>query len=275
LKLNKYPLFTFYFTLLILITSCSPYFYAPNTPQTPLFREKGETQISGHYGGGKASESFQLQMAAAIDSHLAVLSSLYKGYGEIEENYSLMVFGIPFSYYNKYITKMTQMEIAAGYFKTTTKKKSVEWFGGVSYGEVQNNYLRDYYNGSNYKVFPFEVKNNFIKPFIQRNFGYRTKYIDFILNNRMSFLHIDRFRETHHNDNGYTKTSDNYVDYVRKYPNSFLLESGITLRLGEGDLKVQLHLGTSINLSDFAYYQEHYLLSLGLVYKFKSGIHLN
>ena len=94
--------------LLLALSSCNLKFYAPTSAITPLFREKGETQISGHIGtGDEIDQSLQFQAASALDSHLAVYGSLYKAEGgfndENDRNYGLG----------------SQFELALGYFNTS------------------------------------------------------------------------------------------------------------------------------------------------------------
>lgn len=220
------------------ISSCNPIFYAPTIDQTPLFRQKGETQAAIHIDDRKAL--LQAQAAHAFDSNLAFFSSFYAGKRERES-----VLKDVFNY--KYNAGM-QVECAIGYFKTRNKNASYEFYGGSAFGKI---------NGSG------GVKSNFIKPFAQGNIGYRSKIFDFAFSMRLSYLHIGI---TDANGQSYSE-----LQTVKSHPNSFLIEPGVTLRLGFEPIKAQVNIGLSINNHGSNYPQESGGLSFGLVYMFNSA----
>lgn len=273
--MKYYNLVSFCFVIFsLLLTSCSPYFYAPNTAQVPLFREKGEKQISGHIGTGNVIfPSIQVNAAAAVDSHLAIMGSIYSAIGEYEEEEKNIIFsGITFPLIAKniYISNVNQAEIAVGYFKTKNAHRSVELYGGIGYGMVGTKYSRDYTNGATTKIFPFELNTDFIKLFVQKNWGYKSNYFDIILNSKLAYLHVGNIKEKHKADAEFVPASSDWsIDYIKTYPNSILLEPGLTLRTGNETYKAQLHIGTSFNILDLTYPQEYNVISLGFIYNLK------
>jgi hypothetical protein len=244
--------------LSFLFTSCSPQFYAPTTAITPLFREKGEAQLSAHIGNGnEIDQSLQIQAAFAVDSNLAVSGTLYSaegGYNKDEpqdQNYG----------------KGSQLELAIGYFTPITSKLSYELYGGFAIGKVSNHFLRTYASDNlGTTSFPYQIDNNCFKPFVQGNIGYRSHYFDAIVTIRTCYLHIGQIKETAPNlDPSYKTQLIDDANRIQTEPNSFLLEPGLTLRAGYEPLKLQLHLGWSINSNGSAYPQEEIIFSAGLV----------
>src|SRR5687767_8827080 len=58
------------------MTSCAHVYYAPNTPNVPLFTEKGETRINALYASGGNISSFQggeIQLAHAVSENVGIM----------------------------------------------------------------------------------------------------------------------------------------------------------------------------------------------------------
>ncbi|MFM9945650.1 MAG: hypothetical protein ACKVQB_10510 [Bacteroidia bacterium] len=241
--------------LLFLVESCSLKFYAPTTAATPLFRQKGEAQLSGSLGNGdEINQSLQGQFAYAFDSSVAVYGTLYSAKGGVEKE-------------NQTSGKGSQFELGIGYFNTLTRKTSYEIYGGFAYGSSAYNTYRTYESKTkDTRQFPVYVNSTFIKPFVQGNYGYRSPYFDAILNLRLGYLNIKEPGELESNmDTSYVGVPNEDVDRVKSAPNSFLVEPGITLRFGYEPLKLQLHTGWSFNSNGDKYPQENIVFSVGLV----------
>jgi len=193
-----------------------------------------------HVGkGDELDEIFQVHAASAFDSNLAVYGTLYTargGYKSDDPSNS---------------GKGSQYELAFGYFNTIRKHTSYELIGGLSYGQVLNSFNTIY-----------QVRNNFIKPFIQGNYGYRSPFFDAVFNIRIGFLHLGGIKETTV-DPFFIPFSE--VEYIKRVQNSFLLEPGITLRFGYEPFKVQFHYGMSFNSNGYDYPQEGSIVSLGII----------
>lgn len=243
------------FVIPFLISSCSSKFYAPTTAITPLLREKGETQFSGHFGAGdEIDKSLQLQAAWAFDSNLAIAANIYAAEGGNKLGNS--------NYGNG-----SQLELAAGYFCPITSKLSYELYGGLAMGKASNHFLRTYSSDSlGTTSFPYQIDNNCFKPFVQGNIGYRSTYFDAILHLRAGYLSIGQLDENFPIvDPSYKTQANDDIDLIKKHPNSFLIEPGFTLRAGYEPIKLQLHLGWSINSNGSHYPQEGGIVSLGVV----------
>lgn len=63
--------FTFLILLLVfLFSSCVHNYYVPHVQNVPLFKNKGELQLSGHFGGGTFTSGFDLQTALSLTDNL-------------------------------------------------------------------------------------------------------------------------------------------------------------------------------------------------------------
>ncbi len=257
MKNNSSLLFISILGITTFLCSCNPKFYAPTTATTPLFREKGETQFSGHIGAGdEIDRILQVQAACAIDSHLAVLGNLYTAETNYEEN----------DPYRVDAGKGSQIEIAVGYFKPINSKLSYELYGGLAMGKVTNYYEKTYKsNTTGDRRFSQIISNKCFKPFVQGNFGYRSRKFDAIFNLRLGYLNLSGITETFATvDTGFIAVPTENIDKIKSNPNTFLLEPGFTIRFGVEPIKIQLHLGQSFS-SKGTYPIDKTILSIGLV----------
>ncbi len=62
-KIKAYPLAWW-----ILLSSCSPLVYAPNSQNVPLLKQKGEVIINTGFIGTESTNGFGIKAAAAVDS---------------------------------------------------------------------------------------------------------------------------------------------------------------------------------------------------------------
>ena len=111
-------------------TSCIHYYYAPNTNNVPLFKEKNEARVAVQYvetGGDvnlESAEGIELQTAYALSKNAAVqLNFLSAGTSNEDGSGS-----------------GTYIEAAGGYFKPfgKTKKFVFETYAGFGLGGVNN-----------------------------------------------------------------------------------------------------------------------------------------
>ena len=257
--MKTYYLPILYIILSSLFTSCSPQFYAPTTAMTPLFREKGETQLSGHIGSGdEIDRIIQIQGACAIDSHLAILGTLYTAESSYHNNAPISVNA----------GKGSQVEIAMGYYKPISPGLSYELYGVLALGEVKNNFEKKYssFSLATTKFEPIVTTNKCFKPFVQANMGYRSKYFDAAFNMRIGFLHIGAITETTPSlDTSFKSPPVQSLEKIKSNPNSFLIEPGFTIRCGYEPIKLQLHLGKSFSSNGSNYPIDGTVLTLGIV----------
>ncbi len=195
---------------LLLLTSCATYQYAPNLPQMPLFREKGEARLAvgvGHDGSGDMS-MLDVQASVAVTKGLAV-----------QLNYG------SFSGLNagKYI------ELAAGHYRPVDGHGSFEVYGGAGYGTVSEveDHDRHYY-----------------KLMAQPSFGYTSRNFEAAAGLRLAWLHHPGGEGVDGGAGGSTALAG--ADPVAG--TRYLVEPAIMLRAGTSGFKVQLSYVGSENM---------------------------
>ncbi len=196
----------FIFTLVgiaLCLTSCSPVLYTTVGQNVALFHQKGEAAFSANHAETNYASGASVQVAAAVDSSVEVMSSYYSlSSGTSSGNY---------------------FELGAGKFKyNPTSKFCGEVIFGMGFGSIKNS-INNSGNSSN-----FIVNANYFKPFIQPSFGFSTKIIDLAFTPRIAFV-------------TYTSKSDNTTDpsmrndldvYFSAKQNTVVFEPGLTLRAG-------------------------------------------
>lgn len=65
----------------VILSSCSPYFYAPNKGNVPNLREKNDLRFDAGLGGGFIMKGIDVQAAYPITSHVGIMvnGALTKG----------------------------------------------------------------------------------------------------------------------------------------------------------------------------------------------------
>ena len=197
----------------ILVSSCSPVFYAPSTQNVPLLKEKGEVNIGGGYSNTDRGEGISLNFAVAVDSSWAVAGS-FNSLGGGEKNAT-----------DSWRTTGNYFEAAAGKFNSSPTGPWVyEAFLGLGYGAINNEINNDF------------VDAKFLKPYLQPTFGLRTKHIDFVITPRLSVVNYisEDIRINEPVD------ERRVLDFFDEKGTTFVFEPGATLRLGIRNVKIQL-----------------------------------
>jgi hypothetical protein len=224
-----------YYTLLILLmagtSSCYHIYYAPNTANTPLFTEKGQTRINGIYCGGGDSEfnGGELQLAHSAGKNFGLMANFMaagKKENLSENNGSTEVEKGNGSY----------LELGAGYFKSFDKQKKWvgEIYGGAGSGTVKNEYG---YNDLS--------KVNIFKLFFQPAVGYKTTYFEIAFAPKISHVNW-RVKESIFTSQQNESDKSN-IEAIRNKKSFLAFEPALIIRAGGKDFKV--HAGLSF--SDF------------------------
>jgi len=71
-------------SFLIFFTSCSHFYYTPNSQTIPLFQKKGEARISAATYGSEESEGFVINTAFSVTNHIGIMGNYM--YGDAENN---------------------------------------------------------------------------------------------------------------------------------------------------------------------------------------------
>ena len=223
-------LFMCLISAMMLMTSCQHIYYAPNTANSPLLKEKGETRINGLYshGGDSEYDGAELQFAHAFSKNIAVMAN---GFTASKSEYVDEYSG---GNGNTETGKGSYLELAAGYFKTFDKGKKwvFEIYGGYGSGTVKNSY------GSNE-----QSTVGFGKFLIQPSIGFKSDYFEFALVPKLSFVN---WKVKQHSVT-YNINQDNLdeLNSINADPGFMTFEPSIIIRGGARALKAQLSLTLS------------------------------
>jgi len=238
-----------FFTLipaLILFSSCAHYYYAPNTANVPLLKEKNDMRINAGFSGGDEFEGGDLQFAYAVSPHVGVMVNGLVG-GKSEED----------SYGGKQSGKGSYGEIGVGYFTAFTEKKLFvfEVYGGAGIGETHHEYGTPNVTS----------KVSATKFFVQPSIGYTAKKgrFELALGSRFSgvTLKVKEMSNLVHEDmNSYYED----LDYVRNRAFSMMWEPSVRVSMGSKDVKFYFSFTRSFNLSNSLLPQEPYNASMGI-----------
>ena len=213
----------------VLLSGCSPIYYAPNTLNVPMIRAKGEGVVSGHIGD---RSSLNFQGAYSPKQNWAVVADGFwaseGSAGTIEGRGHLITGG-------------------AGYYRPLNTHFMWDTYGILGFGSVKNTFAQR------------DVRSNFVRYGVQPSAGYQSKYFDAAVAAR--FVGLGYF-----NTNGSDPVE---VQYLKDAGTQFLFEPALTLRGGYDFLKFQAQLGYSYNLTNSNFKQDEGILSFGVVYTFR------
>jgi hypothetical protein len=245
-------------TLLILLvlslSSCTHYYYIPNTKNVPLFRKSQEYRFSAATGGGETINNVDFQGAYAITDNIAVMSNYMKAKAgnKTEESWG----------------EGRYFESAVGYYKPVFKKAVVEVYGGAGFSNQYHEYdgRNNMYNPSN------PVSNgiatfsdlSYNKLFIQPSFGFNTVYFDIAYT--LGFSRVNFHKVSHNIYKEYSEYS--IVQEIANNKTVYLLEDAVTLRVGWKYIKLQLQFQNVRQLSKPEFQFEKSAGSLGLMFSF-------
>ena len=222
LPISSLALACFLAIMAITLSSCAHYYYAPNSTNIPLLKEK-EAKLNFQYAGGTISEGFEMQSAFAVSKNFAGMANLMFTGSRIDDYIE-----------EEEKTNTSYLELGGGYF--TPVKNTVlvfETYGGIGFGGVKNEYS------------PWRSKVGFTKLFLQPNIGIKVKGFEFGISTRLSYLNQNvRLNTLPFTDNDFAE-----IEFIEANPTSVLLEPGAVLRFGGKKFMVQLQYTTSFNLS--------------------------
>jgi hypothetical protein len=219
----------FYLLLLpIFLVSCSTYYYAPNSHNVPLFKEKNEVRADIKGTIGDDFNGFEAQAAYSITDNVAVMGNYIMGKGGTSSDL------------NGRWGRGHLVEGGAGYYKEIVKDLVFESYGGVGFGRVKNHHYEGGYAGSS--------THNLFRVFLQPQIGYASNVFDAAFSTRFGLL---RFNQSQNSNSAYyTPSVMSQLSYINANPNSIMAEPAITMRLGWKYVKLQLQATASYNLSN-------------------------
>lgn len=241
-----------FFILIIIITntSCVHYYYAPNSNNVPLFKEKNEARIQAQYSsvgissnGEDAIDGFEIQSAYAVGKHTALqLNFFHAGdkddYGSGNGNY---------------------IEPAAGYFMPLHNNNWIfETYAGVGVGGINSIYKTDNLSES--------AKTSLTKFFVQPSFGYSRQHFSVAFSSKFSLVNLGVGSSSVSEENNPTDFA--YLEAFKNGKSYFWWEPGFIIRGGFKNIQGLLQITYSIqNDKTLPFCNEN--VSLGIIVPFK------
>jgi len=251
LNLNHYA---FLLLVSLFINSCSyPHMYhSPNMMPVPLFKESIE--FSGIAAGsfGTVNPSFEMQAAMSLPAHIAIGANFMTG----GKNNS----GTTYEDRSDY----TYLEGFGGFYSSFADVGIFEIYAG--YGGGNQNHIFAYndwdWGGGDSWVQDGTADLNFSKFFIQPDIGVRTKIIEGAFSFRLSRLNFEKI------DFANTVYRVSELQSLQADEISWLIEPGITFRVGHDPVKFQIQGVFSANPSNPDLPFEHFRFNMGINFKF-------
>lgn len=221
----------------ITVSACGPTYYAPNSLNIPIIKEKGQTNISDGINITDFTSGFEIQGAYGLTDKIALQfnTDFVNGDDTTENSGSGHL-----------------IEVGTGYYKVIAPKLLFETYGLIGLGGVN-------YKDSNDNYYTGSISSNFWRFGIQPSMSFSSKYFTASLSTRLANLH-------YYNING-NLSYNNYekeADYLKNNNSQWVVEPGLTLQAGGENLKLQLQLVESINITNENFPQDYVLVSLGL-----------
>ena len=229
-------------TVLSMMSSCSPKYYAPTLQNVPLFREKGEMRFAANIASGDEVGSTEFQGAYAFTDELGVMLNADFAHGDFD-SHGFVVEG------------------GGGYYRPIRQRLAFELYGGAGIGKAVNRY------GSGDSPDVSDLR--FSKFFVQPDFGIRRKFFEAAISTRFTGLHYYGI-DTTVNTPGATIPD---VEYIRSHASSLLAEPAFIVRAGHPSVKFQLQVSNSFNLTASDLRQEKTMIGFGLFISAKRQPH--
>lgn len=186
-------------------SSCAHYYYAPNSNNIPMLKEKNDCKVQAAYSSGNYFEGIEVQSAYAVSNHIGIQLNFFTAWDNYEE-------------YGK--GTGTYAEAAGGYFLPTTNKKWVfETYAGIGSGVVNNTY----------ENLSQTSKVGVTKIFLQPSFGFNYKNFELAVASKFSLANFKIKNST-------VTKQDNSYDFddlqMLRDKSYFFWEPGVVLRAG-------------------------------------------
>ncbi|MCC6816905.1 MAG: hypothetical protein IT267_10875 [Saprospiraceae bacterium] len=227
---------------ILLVTSCNPKYYSPNTQNVPMISKKGETNLS--LSGN--SNQVEFQGAYGLSNTIA-----------IKANGGLF---IPKELDNGNRGSGKFIEIGGGYFKAIKEHWVFETYVILGIGSFENHLPSTVSNNPSTKG---DISAQIFRMGIQPDFGYKSKHFTATLSSRIVNLSYSNIK----GDLIFENISQ--TNYLKDNSSLFLIEPALTLRGGLEKVKLQLQYGYSLNLSESDFKQDKTFFTLGLNFNFQ------
>lgn len=218
------------------LANCSHKFYAPNTANVPMFKEKNEVRLNASYSFGEYLEAVEVQSAYSVTPQIGIMASFIMGNSappRPEGNYG-----------NGYLA-----EAGAGYFNEAAKNLVLEAYTGIGVGNVKNVYD----DNSSSAI-------DFYRLFLQPSISYSSNHFELGFSTRFAFMQWHRVSVFSPN---FPLGSYQVYENELRRRNFFLAEPAFTIRAGLKNVKLQGQIIGSFSYHDFPH--EEIMFSAGIV----------
>lgn len=217
-----------FFLALLLLSSCAPQIYVPNTRNTPLFREQGEFQ-----GTVTVTTGLEGQLAYALSDHVAIMANGAFLKDEKPEQ--------------DYTRKHRFVEGGLGYY-TAARNYRMELYAGYGAGEGTS-FAQYYFYTPYFGQKDLVATGKYTRIFLQPTYGTNNRGFNMAFTARLSLVDFSEFSS---NDNN---PSNPVVTIEPDEKPQFFFEPAITGKVPlVGNLQGIFQLGVNVNLPNQAYF---------------------
>ena len=242
--------------LIMALTGCAHYYYAPNAANIPLFKEKNTFKLKGGYSGDYYDGS-DIQMAYSASKNIGVMvNSFFATETETVQG----IFSNTWSHDES--GKGSYIEAAVGYYQPFGEHKVwiFETYGGAGVGGESHIYASSQ-----------SSKLHLTKYFIQPSLGYSAKkgHLEVGLSSRFSALNL---KVTHSDLSMQSNESEKHnLDYISLHPASILWEPSLMIAAGGEYVKFYLQATLSNNLNNHYLPMDEGNMSVGIKVALKNS----
>jgi hypothetical protein len=245
--------------LILTLTGCTHYYYAPNAANIPAFKEKNTFKLNAGYSSGETVQGADIQLAYSVSPKVGIMvNSFFTGSKDNQTDFYGLSYLFGQSYYNGSNSgtesgRGSYIEGAIGYYKPVDIKKLwvFETYAGAGVGGENHVYLQLQ-----------KAKLSVTKLFLQPSFSYASAKgtLEVGVSSRFSYLNLKVNRNTLSADDNNWK----YLDDVIAHPSSLIWEPAIKISAGGKVFKAYLETTFSSNLNNRFLLQEHDNINLGI-----------
>lgn len=243
----------------IILSSCSQYYYTPNSENVPLLTKKNEVAAAiNFYPPSDGGVGIEFQTAYAAGNHVAIQINGGGGSGSDNSTVPDIIGGG-----NGSTTDASggggYFEGGVGYFLPFGPRKRFvfESYGIFSLGWMNTTYTSpSQFNGNG------SIKAGMTRLAIQPSIGYKAKHFEIALSLRAGDV-------SYSNESGdHVLDQKNQLDYLKQNKNQFFVEPALTLKVGGPSIKGQLQIGSSTDETSRDFPTVNSWLSIGLNFNF-------
>ncbi|HMG14074.1 MAG TPA: hypothetical protein VK590_01435 [Saprospiraceae bacterium] len=228
--------------LVIILSACSTKFYVPTTLNVPVIQEKGQCNltIAGNGNQLEARGAYGISDAIALQLNGSFIFPKDEDNGDGGSG--------------------NLTEAGVGYYKNISSDFLFDTYALFGVGSLENHFpstLQDNPNTSG------NISAGIYRVGLQPSISFHKKYFSIIGSARISSVNYSNIKGSLIFDN------EDQIKYLEDNKSNLIVEPALTLRAGLENLKLQLQLVKSFNLSNSNFKQDDNLLSVGLNYDLK------